>query len=135
MTTTAPVDDKVPDFEIVGLHHNSNGRSCCQHTTCGMHVSVGDVLRLLHVVVRIREEGQPEDAIKMVKIIDGTEACCVGFVPRPFAKTERIKKMIGKCCIVIELYDNAVNPYKRRLSKRNYGVASCIFIDDIPSME
>jgi hypothetical protein len=126
---------KVPDFQKVSLHHSSNGCRCCQRTTCGMDVSVGEVLRLLHIVVQIQEGSQLEDAIKMFQIIKGSEACCVGFIPRLFAKTERILLMIGKCCIVLELCDNSSNPYKRRLSKRNYGVALCILIKDIPLME
>jgi hypothetical protein len=133
-TTNLNVED-LPEFEIVGLHHNSNGRTCCQHTCCGTHVNVGDVLRLLHVVVQVREGGAPEDAIKLVKIMDRTEGCCIAFVPRAFAQMPRIKAKLGSCCIVLELYDASTNVHKRCMSKRNYGVASCIFIDDIPSME
>jgi hypothetical protein len=135
MAATIPLEVKVPEFEIVGLHHNSNGRSCCQHTTCGMSVVVGDVLRLVHVVLQIREGSPPEDAIKMIKIMDGVEGCCVGFVPRPYAKLQRIRDKIGTFCIVTELYDNSINIFKRRMSHRNYGVAACIFLNDIPSFE
>jgi hypothetical protein len=135
MSTTNLVADKLPEFEIVGLHHNSNGRSCCQHTTCGMHVKVGDVLRLVHVVLQLRAGGEPEDAIKLVKLMDGMEGCCVAYIPRSFAGIQRIRDKIGSCAMVLETYDDSTNVYKRRLSKRNYGVASCIFIDDIPSME
>jgi hypothetical protein len=135
MSTINPFDKKVPEFEIVGLHHPSNGRSCCQHSCCGNYVEEGDVLRLVHVVVQICPESLPEDAIKLIKIMDGVEGCCVGFVPRPFAMLEWIQQKIGSCCIVLELFDTSTNPYKRRMSKRNYGVASCVFLDSIPRME
>ena len=123
-----------PEFEIVGLHHNGTGRSCCQHSHCGMHVVVGDVLRLVHVVVSIGETNEPEEAIKLVKILDGTECCTVAFVPRAFARLERISQMIGEFCVVLELYDNS-NKYKQLLSKKNYGVASCLFLHDVPRDE
>jgi hypothetical protein len=135
MSTINPFEKDVPELEIVGLHHNSNGRSCCQHNCCGAYVEEGDVLRLVHVVVQIRAGSPPEDAIKLVKIMDGVEGCCVGFVPRAFAQIQRIKDKVGCCVIVLELYDNSPNSFKRRMSKRNYGVASCVFLDSIPSYE
>jgi hypothetical protein len=121
----------IPEFEIVGLHHNSQGRYCTMHSHCGKHVLEGDILRLVGCVMQVSEEKEPEAAIKLVKIIDGTEACTVGFIPRAYATMEKIQKKIGTYCFVLELYDISKNKYKRRLSKRNYGVASCIFIDEV----
>jgi hypothetical protein len=66
-----------------------------------MHVEVGDILRLVLVNVSVREGNKPEEAIKMVKVVDGTDTCTVGFVPRAFARLEGIKKMVNKCCIVL----------------------------------
>jgi hypothetical protein len=129
---TTQVLQTIPEFEIVGLHHNSQGRCCVMHSHCGMHVLEGDVLRLVRVVTQISDDCEPEEAIKVVKIIDGVEACTVGFIPRAYAKMENIKSKIGSFCFVLELYDISTNKYKRRLSKRNYGVASCLFIDELP---
>ena len=39
------------DFEIIGLHRNSKGQSCCCHETCGLHVSKNDILRIVKTVV------------------------------------------------------------------------------------
>jgi hypothetical protein len=61
------------DFEIVGLFSSSNGRFCCMHKTCGEHVCVGDVLRLVKTIIVIGTTS--EEVIKLVKIIDGTDAC------------------------------------------------------------
>jgi hypothetical protein len=72
-----------PHLEIVGLHSNSNGHSCCQHKCCGEHVKVGDVLRLVKCVVTINS--QAEEAVKLVKIEDSTNCCTVSFVPRVFS--------------------------------------------------
>ena len=130
--TTTQLLQTIPEFEIVGLHHNSQGRCCTMHSHCGMHVLEGDVLRLVRCITQINEDTAPEEAIRMVKIIDGVEACTVGFIPRAYARMEKIKKKIGSFCFVLELYDVSSNKYKRRLSKRNYGVASCLFIDEMP---
>ena len=127
-------NNKKPEFEIVGLHQKGSGRFCCMHSHCGMHVAVGDVLRLVHVVVTTSDLKEPEDAIKLVKIVDGTESCTVAFIPRAFARLERISTKIGSFCVVLELYDNS-NKYKQLLSKKNYGVASCLFLDDVPRHE
>ena len=68
----------------------------------------------------------------IVFLTDGVDAGTVGFIPRAFARMEKIKQKIGSFCFVLELYDISSNKYKRRLSKRNYCVASCLFIDELP---
>jgi hypothetical protein len=68
---------------------------------------------------------------------------CLRFLIRPstklFALMENIKAKVGSYAFVQECYDVSTNKYKRHLSNRNYGVASCLFIDeppiDIPHME
>ena len=76
----APTTYTPPDLEIVGLNSSTNDRSCCQHKTCGEHVVVNDVLRLVNCVVTIN--GRAEEAVKLVKIADGSDTCTVAFVPR-----------------------------------------------------
>jgi hypothetical protein len=120
-------------LEIVGLHSNSNGRSCCQHRCCGEHVQVGDVLRLVKCVVTIKS--QPEEAVKLVKIADGTDCCTVGFVPRVFSRMPRVEQNINKFVQVVELYKDSENTYKNKLSAKNFGVASVVCLDDIPIPE
>jgi hypothetical protein len=114
-TTTTRLQQTIPEFEIVGLHHNSQGRSCTMHTHCGKHVLEGDVVRLVRVVLRVNEMKEPEEAIKLVKIIDGTEGCTVAFVPRAFAHMESIKAKVGSYAFVQECYDVSTNKYKRHL--------------------
>jgi hypothetical protein len=79
--TTTLLEQTILKFEIVGLHHNSQGRSCTMHSHCGKHVLEGDILQLVRVVIQIRDDKEPEEAISLVKIIDGTEGCVVAFVP------------------------------------------------------
>eukprot|EP00977_Amphora_coffeiformis_P017062 scaffold5479_cov199-Amphora_coffeaeformis.AAC.1 len=57
------------DFEVVGLLSCSNGRSCTLHECCGEEVVVGDVLRLVACTVSV--DGAVEEAIKVVKVVDG----------------------------------------------------------------
>jgi hypothetical protein len=125
-----PNETKTPDFEVVGLHHNTEGRACCIHSHCGKHVQENDVLRLVHFVAQIREHADPEDAIKLVKIVHGTETCTVGFVPRSFARLKKMKDRIGDFCVVVQLYDKSDNIYERRLLEKNYGMASCMFVNN-----
>jgi hypothetical protein len=130
---TMPADSGTPCLEIVGLHANSNGRSCCQHHCCGEHVQVGDVLRLVRCIVTIHS--QPEEAVKLVKIADGTNTCTVGFVPRVFSKMPHVEQHINKFVQVVELYTNSGNTYKNQLSTKNSGMASVVCLDDIPIPE
>jgi hypothetical protein len=129
-------EEDIPDYdiEIVGLQASSNGRSCVQHKVCGEHVVVGDVLRLKRCVVTV--DGGVEEAIKLVKIADGSETCTVGFVPRAYSHNPKIVNNISKFVQVIEIYSqNSLNTYKRRLAHQNKGMASASFLDDIPEGE
>jgi hypothetical protein len=117
-------------LEIVGLHASSNGRSCSVHTCCGDFLKVGDLLRLQKCVVTI--EGQINDAIKCVRIIDGTDSCTAAFVPRSMVKNVKIETKLDTFVQVLELYDDSENTHKRRKSHQNKGMAGCIFLAAIP---
>jgi hypothetical protein len=92
-----------------------------------MHVVAGDVLQLLHHKTTIREGGQPENAIKLIKVKNGDDKCMVGFVPRGFARLEQIHLRLNDLCTGLEVYDTS-NAYKKYHSTTNYCVASCFFI-------
>jgi hypothetical protein len=55
------------NLDIVGLHSSSNGHSCSVH-------SFSDLMGLVKCVVTMH--GKLQDAIKCVRIIDGTDSCC-----------------------------------------------------------
>lgn len=97
----------IPDLEIVGLASSTNGRSCTLHTCCGEHVEHGDVLCLVKTVVSVNKE--LEEAVACVKVVDGVDSCTVGFVPRVFAGTDRVKDHINKFVMVKELYEDSLN--------------------------
>jgi hypothetical protein len=121
------------DLEIVGLHASTNGRSCSVHTYCGQHVKVGDLLRLVKCVVTIN--GYTQEAVKCVRIVDGTDSCHVAFVPIPFARSAKITSKLGDFVYVLELYDKPDSAYKRSKSATKKGMAACIFLDSIPQAE
>jgi hypothetical protein len=132
--TEALAAERTPQFEIVGLHRSEEGRCCAQHPCCGRHLVKDDLVRLVSQVVQIGDN-EPEEAIKVVRILDGTECCTVAFVPCAYARLPRIKNKVGKFAIVMELFDDNPNPFKKRLSDKNFGMASCLLIDDVPRME
>lgn len=91
------------------------------------------MLRLVKCVVTIKS--QPEEAVKLVKIADGTDCCTVGFVPRVFSRMPRVEQNINKFVQVVELYKDSENTYKRKLSNKNFGVACVVCLGDIPIPE
>jgi hypothetical protein len=121
------------DFEIVGLFSNSNGRFCCCHRVCGEHVVEGDVLRLVMTVVSIGEE--VEEAVKLVRIMDGMDGCTVGFIPRVQSRLPKVLQNINKFCVVHELYNSSSSTYKRKKGEKNHGMASAILLGTIPISE
>ena len=122
------------DLEIVGLHASTNGRSCCIHSSCGDHVMVGDLLRLVKRLVSING-GEVEEGIKCVRVMHGTDTCTIGFVPRSVANSEKIKAELGCFMQVIELYDDSKSPYKKKKSVLNKGMAACALLSSIPQAE
>jgi hypothetical protein len=117
-------------LEIVGLHASTNGRSCSVHSCCGDFLKVGDLLRLQKCVVTTN--GELQDAIKCVRIIDGADSCTAAFVPRSMVKNVKIETKLDTFVQVLELYDDSENSHKRRKSHQNKGMAGCIFLAAIP---
>lgn len=89
---------------------------------------MGDVCRLVKCNVLI--QGIPEEAIKVVKVVDGSDACMVAFVPRSFQSMERIYSHIGGLIVINEIYKDSLNPYKQRLATNNKGMASASLVNE-----
>ena len=120
------------DGEIVGLHGSTNGRSCESHTSCGSHVMPDDLIRFKLTMVEI--DGTLEEGIKVVRIRDGTESCCIGFLPRNLVKSSKAN-YVGQFAQIVELYEHSDNTTMRRKSNRNLGVASFCLLKDIQELE
>ena len=104
------MSDVADDLKIVGLMSNTNGRSCGVYHICGDHVVVGDVLHLVAMVMQV--EDRTEEAIKVIKVVDGVDTCTVGFVPRVIAQLEHMRNHVNKFVQVKEIYQESKNTYK-----------------------
>eukprot|EP00474_Spongospora_subterranea_P004922 CRZ05380.1 hypothetical protein [Spongospora subterranea] len=124
--------DNVGVGEIVGLHSDSNGRSCESHGTCGNWVNEGDLIRFKVVIVDF--DGQVEQAIACHRIRDGVESCRVGFLQRSLVarSKERFANKFGQ---VLQLYENCDNVVKRNKSFKNKGMASFRLLEYVPVEE
>ena len=71
----------------------------------------------------IEYNGTVERAVKLVKVIDGHDACTVAFVPRVMTNLKKVQDHLNKFVQVSELYDKSKNTYKRSKSQANYGMA------------
>jgi hypothetical protein len=126
------------DFQFVGLYGSSNGRRCDRHQCCGQHIQIGDLVRMKKTVVTITDHHKVEtveEAIKVVKIEDGVEACTVGFIPRTQMMIPKVLVSIEKCCIVAEIYNISANRYKRMTANKIFGMAGMNLVDAIPHGE
>jgi hypothetical protein len=117
------------DGEIVGLNSPDNGRSCNQHVCCGRHVVPDHIVRfktkVMEVLYQVPGVPEPdariETVIKAVLVLDGTELCTIGFLPRHVAaRPEEAARLHNKFAQIIEIYD---------------GMASYILLDNVPAME
>lgn len=122
----------IRDGELIGLRASTNGRSCESHVCCGEHLSADDLIRFKFCVLEF--EYGIEEAVKAVRIRDGTESCVVGFLPRNIVASSK-NKFLDKFAQVIELYEYSENRTKRRKSHKNLGIASFRLLDDIPTLE
>jgi hypothetical protein len=81
--------DQVRDEETVGLESSTNGRSRGSHEYCGKHLCVRDFVRFRLVILEGDGDGQYTEAMKVINIKDGTEACHVLFFQRYIVKGSR----------------------------------------------
>ena len=137
--------DQQHDGEIVGLHSPDNGPSCNLHVCCGRHVVAGHIVKFKREVQEIiyQVPGDPEpDAwietvIKAVLVLDGTELCTIGYLPRHVvARSQEVERLHNKFAQIIELYEETpVGLMKYNKSIPNHGMASYILLDNVPAME
>jgi hypothetical protein len=138
-------DNQQHDGEIVRLHSPENGRSCVMHDCCGWHVVPRHVVRFEREMQEIvyRTPGAPEPdvriepVIKVGLILDDTEQCTVGFLPRhAAARPHEATRLHNKFAQVIELYNDTPEGFMRHnKSVRNHCMASYILLDNIPEFE
>jgi hypothetical protein len=121
-----------PIIEISGLDESSNGRNCTEHLCCGKYVNINDILRLKHCIVDVDDE--MEEAIKLVKLSGGIETCTVAFLPRIYYNLPKVQRNINTSVQVIKLYKEG-SSYEKEKNKINGGMATCIFLNDIPIEE
>jgi hypothetical protein len=78
-----------------------------------------------------------ETVIKAVLVLDGTELCTIGYLPRHVAaRPEEAERLHNKFAQVIELYaETPVGLMRNNKSLRNHGMASYILLDNVPAME
>jgi hypothetical protein len=117
------------EYEIVGLHEESNGRSCERHRVCGEVVKIGDVLRMKQCVTEYN--GKIKEAIKFVSIVNGYECCTVGFLPQYLVARANAEGCQDRFVEVIKLYAVSVNSFDRRKSHNYRGMALCKVIPSI----
>ena len=125
------IEDPFFSLEIVGLKVNSNGRQCHLHECCGEALKVGDVVKLVRTVLH-GSDGAEEDAIKAVKIVQGTVGCTVGFIPRAVKDHKLVTNHVDKFGIVQVIFEESDNPYLKQRALAYCGVAGVILLEDIP---
>jgi hypothetical protein len=118
---------------VVGIHGNTNGRSCCVHDCCGDSLSENELLRLVKCVVTINKK--TEEAVKFVRVTADGDGCTIGYLPRVWINLPMVQENINNFCIVREIYDESDNRCKRLKSHRNKGMAGVILLSSIPITE
>jgi hypothetical protein len=131
---SSTMTDTGRDGEIVGLKSGTSGRSCEAHFCCGASLHVGDLVRFRLVMLEV-QGGAPFEALKVIKIKDGTEGCHVGFLPRYILKGARRNEFKDAFGQVILLYQDLTVKVLRRKNDRILGVASFRLLSDIQLSE
>ena len=112
--------------DIYGLRESNSGRSCEAHDICGSVVGVDTVLRLRRVQI-LNADGCEETALAAYWVTDGIDRCRVGFLPRH--SIYHALDFDGRLVQVVDMFDNAESPAKRRCSHKNRGVCQAALID------
>jgi hypothetical protein len=131
---SSTITDAGRDGEIVRLKSGTHKRSCEAHFCCGASLHVGDLVRFRLVILEVQGRA-PVEALKVLKIKDGTEGCRVGFLPRHIlegARRNGFKDAFGQ---IILLYQDPTVKVLRRKNYRLLGVASFRLLSDIQLSE
>lgn len=94
-------------------------------------------MKLISTII-VNVDGDDESALAVGRVVDAEVRCKVGFVPRVQAAVllrRNTANMAFQYAIVKDLYSDNDNNYKGTKSKRNYGIASCLFINNIANFE
>ena len=130
VVNTTNYDPTVPqgkiDVEIVGLNNPTNGRSCSIHECCGQSIKRGALVRLVRGVIEIK--GNTEYCIKVIKVVDSSDSCFVGYIPRVQSTLPHVLNNIDKFAVVKELYHDSTSKYKRDKSLCNFGMGGLCFL-------
>jgi hypothetical protein len=107
----------------MGLESSTNGRSCGSHECCGKHICVGDLVRFRLVILEGAGDGQDTEAMKVIKIKDGTESFHVGFLHRYILKGARKEELTNAYGQAILLYKDSTIEMTKWKNKRLLGMA------------
>jgi hypothetical protein len=127
----------IMDGEIVGLNYGTNGRSCCSHEVCGVSLQPGDLIRIKPAVIsHTFKDGSSvvENALKVVKVVDGCETCHVGFIATATVVSSRscFEDKFGQG---VELYKESDNSAIRRKDFEGGGLASFCLLDNVQTYD
>ena len=132
----------VHDGEIVGLYGTTNGRSCNQHECCGRAIEPGHVVRFkvqvqdvdYTVPGQVAPDVRRERVIKVMRVIDGTEMCHVGFLPKYLlARPNQLATLDSQFAQIIDLYSKIEDdPSAKKVSAiRNCSMASYRLLENV----
>jgi hypothetical protein len=116
--------DGVRDGEILELGSSTNGRYFGSHDCCEKHLCVGDLVSFRLVILEGDGDDQDTEAMKVIKIKDGTEACRVVFLQRYIVKGSRKEELTNAYGQVILLYKDSTIEMMKRNNKCLLGMAS-----------
>ena len=115
------------DGEVVGLRDKTNGRQCKLHACCGDNIRPGSIVTFKLAMVFCH--GKEEEAIKVVHVVDGKEACTVGFLPKIIFKNKKYHHL-NKMARIILCYQDSPDKVISKRDYQNKGIASFKFIQD-----
>ena len=110
-------------FDVVGIACSGNGRSCKDHTVCGVLLYEGCIVSIRKVEVTIFGK-RPEDALAVHLCEDAVDTCRVGFLKKYLLRHSKFYD--GKLARIVEIYDTDktdTSSQKKKFSYRNVGCA------------
>ena len=133
VTSIYQVISEHPDHHIVGVLDSSHGQGCVVHRCCGESLRPDDLVRFRTTFLD-DPSGEVIDAMKVIKIVDGIEGCCVGFLPRRLAADYK-DKYATKFAQILAVYSETERVPAKRKREHSLGIATFTLLDDIELVE
>ena len=114
------------NIEIIYLDYLYKKQSCVNSLCCCKNVMVNNTL-----IINFNNNNKIDEIYEVYITVNKEMRCKIAYIPREYHNIIKKKLEVNSKLYlsITEIYNNSENIYKRKISKKNKGMAACIFLN------